>query len=116
MSIEKRIGLGVLSFCLLMFTYVIFTNLVSIPREKIEAQKAIEQKKIDDKLFQTLLKESSYADCKKKAFDNYSADWDNACELAEKEADCSLKIYLADRLNESRDDRLDTCLEIYKAN
>jgi len=116
MSLDKKIITGLVGFFILISTYAIFTALVSIPREKIDAENARVQKEIDNKLFQGLMKEANYKDCKSLAFDVYSQNWDGACKIAKKGADCTLKTYTADRLNEDRENDLDTCLAIYKAN
>lgn len=43
----------------------------------------------------------------------YLKDWENACSLIGKPADCSLPTFTADKLNKSFQDGLDRCIVRY---
>lgn len=109
-TITTIIGLAIIP-ALIFIAYQAF---VAIPREKIEAQQqqaaaAIEAKRQDEER-----KLEKYDQCIQTAWNNYSANWDQMCEIQKLEKDCTLGGYLSDGLDQRHEEAKDRCVALYK--
>lgn len=105
-QIEKNLGTILICSTILItiFSYVV------INLRKDNTLRQIESKNRVDKL----LAETQYESCLMFAEDDYNSWWDDACEIAGKEEDCSLTTSKAKDLSNARKERKDECLEMYK--
>lgn len=107
--IAAAVTLGIIAAVL-----IAYQALVEIPREKIESQeKTLMLEKVAEEAKEAQ-REEKYNNCMMFAYTDYNTNWNSACTLAEKEAECSLPTYKADSLEEKWEQEKDRCVQMYK--
>tara|TARA_R110000851_G_scaffold58128_2_gene135020 strand:+ start:151 stop:498 length:348 start_codon:yes stop_codon:yes gene_type:complete len=95
---------------------IAYQGLIVVPQNQIEAQAAQAEAERMLEVAKGIDRQNNYDSCISSAYSVYSANWDNQCELAGKEIDCSLSLYEnADVINTQHQVAEDTCLAIFKA-
>lgn len=106
------IGVGVIIGIVLLT--IVYQAAIVIPREKIAAQERALIEKARLERLEKLRKVEAYDLCIASAWHNYSANWDSACTIDGKEADCTLPAYRHEPINKSHEVEKDRCVTMYK--
>ena len=93
---------------------IAYQAFVTIPRERLEAQAEKERTERQAEVLREMARERDYADCNQTAFNEYSMDWETACETLGRESNCGLPGYTADDLDETLEGKRDRCVQMYK--
>jgi hypothetical protein len=80
--------------------------------QRMESDRLIEEKRREEA--QEAARQFEIDQCLNQAEDDYSYNWDNACNSRGLGDDCRLPVYEADSLEELRENRKENCLKRYK--
>jgi hypothetical protein len=93
-------------FGLLVFILA-WNALVVIPREKMKQER-------DEKQNAETLRKWNYDVCIADAVNIYDGTWNGECKLLEREKECALPAYKAQKINDALSDEKDRCVSLYK--
>lgn len=81
-----------------------------------KAQERQAQNERMERELQRIERQRQYDLCISSAYQAYSGNWDGACEIQGKEADCTLPRYVADGIDERHAESQERCVALYKSN
>lgn len=95
---------------------IAYQSLVVVPREEIRAEAERYERERREEALASTRREDKYNSCLVDAYNLYSENWDNYCELLGREPNCSLPYSKSEDLGEDYSSEKATCLTIYKTN
>jgi hypothetical protein len=114
MSKMQNAFAGVIILFILAIPLIGYQAFVVVPREKLLADERQAAALIEARRIDAERKIQQYDRCISSAWENYSANWDQMCELENLEKDCSLTGYLAEGLDNRHEEAKDRCVALYK--
>lgn len=112
-NIQKAFS-GVIVLFILAIPYIAYQSLVAIPKEKLEAERELAANAIIAKQLAEEKRREQYDQCISTAWETYSSNWDQMCEVSKLEKDCTLPAYLSTGLDDRHEQSKDRCVALYK--
>lgn len=114
MSKTQNVILAIFILILLAIPYIAYQSLVAIPKEKLEAERELAANAIIAKQAAEEKRREQYDQCISTAWQTYSSNWDQTCEVSKLEKDCTLPAYLSTGLDDRHEQAKDRCVALYK--
>jgi len=96
--------------------FIAYQALVIMPAKGIMAQQRAEEARLEAERNERYIKQYQYELCISNAWEVYSTNWDNACVIDGKEADCTLPAYRHEPINQAHEADKDRCMKLFTAN
>jgi len=106
---------GLLTFAVILLV-ILFQALVVVPQQEIEAKERAAEAELREERRAQAQRERNYTRCLGNAYDVYSNNWDNVCEIDGKEKDCTLPAYRHQPIEAQYETAKERCVDLYKAN